>query len=371
MLLARCRAGVIVSIIYDSYGSSDTPAAFFESLAAAGARLLPYHPLTPTNPANVLTLNDRDHRKILVADGGVAVAGGVNLSRSYESKSPGSDDAREEAEERKDDEADRDKLAEVDGQRDESAVPADVIGAVGDAIGPSPALPETWRDTAIRIEGPAAAELQALFWTQWREEAGDPPPPGQVAPAAVATGHEIVRIIGSSPKDEIPRFYVTLISSLRNAEERAWISAAYFVPTPEQKETLIDAARRGVDVRLLLAGNSDSPEAIAVARTHYGDLLKAGIRIYETHDVVMHAKTVVVDGVWSAVGSSNFDYRSVLFNDEVDAIVLGADTARELETVFAEGIADAVEIDLASWERERDLGDRIKGRFSRFWENLL
>ena len=94
MLLARCRAGVIVSIIYDSYGSSDTPAAFFESLAAAGARLLPYHPLTPTNPANVLTLNDRDHRKILVADGGVAVAGGVNLSRSYESKSPGSDDAR-------------------------------------------------------------------------------------------------------------------------------------------------------------------------------------------------------------------------------------------------------------------------------------
>ena len=128
---------------------------------------------------------------------------------------------------------------------------------------------------------------------------------------------------------------MTLISSLRNAEERAWISAAYFVPTPEQKETLIDAARRGVDVRLLLAGNSDSPEAIAVARTHYGDLLKAGIRIYETHDVVIHAKTVVVDGVWSAVGSSNFDYRSVLFNDEVDAIVLGADTARELETVFA------------------------------------
>lgn len=371
LLLDRCRAGVMVSIIYDSYGSSDTPAAFFDILAAAGARLLPYHPLTPTNPANLLTLNDRDHRKILVADGGVAVVGGVNLSRTYESKSPGSDDAREDEEERQEDEAEKLKEAEADGSRDAATIPSDVIGAVGDAIGLAPVLPETWRDTAIRIEGPAAVELQALFWTHWREEAGDSPPPGQVTPVAAATGHEIVRIIGSSPKDEISRFYVTLISSLRNAEERAWISAAYFVPTPEQKETLIDAARRGVDVRLLLAGSSDSPDAVAAARTHYGDLLEAGIRIYETHEVVMHAKTVVVDGVWSAVGSSNFDYRSVLFNDEVDAIVLGADTARELEAVFNEGIADAIEIDLATWEAERDLGDRIKGTFSRLWENLL
>lgn len=356
LLLERRRAGVAVNIIYDSYGSSDTPAAFFEKLAEAGVELLAYHPIAPTNPANALTLNDRDHRKILVADGSIGVVGGVNLAKNYQSKSPGSDKEQARPQEK---------------TPQPSTDPAGDPATLGDAIGLTNPLPSEWRDTAMRIKGPAVAELQALFRDQWNAEHETPLAEAGLFPDLHAEGNQVARIIGSSPDDEIPRYYVTLISALRNAEVRAWVSAAYFVPTPEQKETLMEAAGRGVDVRLLLADNSDSPPAIGAARSHYSDLLQAGVKIYETQGVVLHAKSVVIDGVWSAIGSSNFDHRSVLYNDEVEAIVLGAETAQELERVFEDGMAIADRIDPAAWEAERTLPDRVKGTISRIIENLL
>ena len=343
LLTEKLRQGVEINLIYDGYGSSDTPAEFFERLSQAGARLLEYHPVAPTNPVNVVTLNNRTHRKIVVADGVVGIVGGVNLSKSYESKSPGSDD-------------DEDEEAEAADARDEGP-------------GPATDLPDEWHDAAVRIEGPAVAELQALFRAQWEKEGGEPLPPPPAEP--VAKGHEVVRIIGSTPDEAVPRYYVTLISALRNAETNVWISTAYFVPTPEEKEELMAAAERGIDVRLLLAGSSDSKEAVAAAQTHYSDLLRAGVRIYEVKDVVLHSKTVVIDGVWSAIGSSNLDYRSVIHNDEVDAIILGAETAAGLEQLFQDGIAMAEEIDRETWEESRPFGERFHGFLVRMWEHLL
>jgi len=124
-------------------------------------------------------------------------------------------------------------------------------------------------------------------------------------------------------------------------------------------------------VRLLVAGSSDSQVAIEAARTHYDDLLDAGVRIFEAKQVVLHSKTVVIDGVWSAIGSSNFDYRSVIHNAEVDAIVLGTETGTEMERVFEEGIAIADEITEEEWEANRTFPDRLKGFFSRLGESLL
>lgn len=332
MLVAKLQQGVAVNIIYDSYGSIDTPSAFFDRLGKAGAKLVDFHPIDP-NPANVIDGNDRDHRKILVADGRIGVIGGVNLSKSYESKSPGSNDATEQD--------------------------------------PKTGLPAHWRDTSIRIEGPAVAEIQKLFFAHWKQEGGPAIDDARYFPKPQAKGHHIVRVIGSSPKQEISRYYVTVISALRSAERKVWISNAYFVPTPEEVQALIAAAKRGVDVRLMVPEKSDAQEAIDAARSHYSELMAAGVKIYETQNVVLHSKTVVIDGVWSAIGSSNFDHRSVLFNDEIDAVVIGKKTAEDLEAIFKDGQQTATAIDLKTWEAQRPFTDRVRGFWARLWEGLL
>ena len=123
-------------------------------------------------------------------------------------------------------------------------------------------------------------------------------------------------------------------------------------------------------MRLLLPDKSDSALSIAVGHSHYAELLKAGVKIYETHDLVLHSKTVVVDGVWSVVGSSNFDHRSVIFNDEVDAVVLGSDVAGDLEGMFADDQTRAHAIDLRAWNR-RPPEARVKELYARIWQRFL
>jgi cardiolipin synthase len=181
---------------------------------------------------------------------------------------------------------------------------------------------------------------------------------------------EVVRIIGSSPQDDISRYYVTLISAIRNAERNIWLTTAYFVPTAEEIETLQEASKQGIDVQLMLPSASDAKQAIAVARSHYTGLLESGVRIFELGGVVLHSKTVTIDGVWSAIGSSNFDQRSVLFNDEVDAIVLGRKTALGLETRFDQDRKMAKEITFEIW-RDRSFTDRIGDFMQRTGQSFL
>ena len=208
------------------------------------------------------------------------------------------------------------------------------------------------------------------FLNHWAKQKGPPLTIANDFPTIPPKGTEVVRILGSTPAHAIPRYYVTLLSAIRNAEKSISASAAYFVPTHQEMEDLIDAARRGVDVRLLLPDQSDSERAIAVAHSRYSDLLEAGVKIYETHDLVLHSKTVVVDGVWSVIGSSNFDQRSVLFNDEVDAVVLGSATAQAMEKMFDSDVAGARQIDATQWE-QRSLGQKIREMMSRVWQEML
>ena len=165
-----------------------------------------------------------------------------------------------------------------------------------------------------------------------------------------AKGNSVVRFIGSSPEHAVPRYYVTLISALRSAERRITAEAAYFVPTPDEVRALEDAARRGVEVVLILPAKSDSAITLAAGHSYYGELLRAGVKIYEMHGVILHSKLVTVDGVWSVIGSSNFDHRSIVFNDEVDAIVVGSETASELEAMTTDDRQRATEISLEHWE---------------------
>jgi cardiolipin synthase len=328
LLLAKRGEGVAVNVIYDSFGSGDTPKAFFDRLRQGGVNVVEFNPMNPLKSKKGYSPNDRDHRKILVVDGAVAIVGGVNLSTTYQ------------------------------------------VHPTGKSGGPPGEPAEHWRDTDLEITGPAVARLQTLFFDHWREQHGPALADLNWFPALAPTGGAAVRIIGSSPDLVTARYYVTVISAIRSAEKSVTASAAFFVPTPDEMDALTDAARRGVEVRLLLPDKSDSPNSVAIGRSHYADLLKAGVKIYETHDLVLHSKTVVVDGVWSVVGSSNFDHRSVIFNDEVDAVVLGADTAQELEAMFEDDRTAARAIDRKAWSR-RPLGDRARELYARAWERWL
>jgi cardiolipin synthase len=325
LLITKRQEGVAVNIIYDSYGSDSTKADFFTRLKEAGINLVAFNPVNPLDPQS---LNNRDHRKMLVADGAKAIVGGINLSTTYQSSSFG-------------------KSGNVKGKPD-----------------------ERWRDTDIEIDGPVVAQLQTLFLDHWNTQKGPPLDVQNFFPVVPPQGTEVVRVIGSTPERAIPRYYVTVLSAIRNAEKSIWVSAAYFVPTDEEEEDLMAAARRGIDVRLLLPSDSDSARALAVGRSHYSDLLEAGVKIYEAQNLVLHSKTAVIDGVWSVVGSSNFDRRSVLFNDEVDAVVLGSATAEELQTMFENDIKNAKQIDLANWRR-RSLMARLDELYSTVWQDLL
>lgn len=330
LLIAKRQAGVAVNIIYDSFGSSTTPVEFFERLKQAGANIVEFNPINPFEAKGDYSLNRRGHRKILTVDDATAIIGGVNLSTTYQSNP---------------------------------------LGKSGSGA-PESTPEEPWRDTVLQIDGPAVAQLQALFFDHWAEQKGPPLARAGSVPTIPAQGTEVVRIIGSTPDHAIPRFYVTLLSAIRNAEKSITVTAAYFVPTDQEKEDLVDAARRDVDVRLLLAARSDSQWAVTAAHSHYADLLEAGVKIYELQSSLLHSKTITVDGVWSIIGSSNLDRRSVIFNDEVDAVVLGSETAQAMERMFNDDLADARPVDPIAWE-QRSILRKIKEFMSRLWQDLL
>lgn len=327
LLVSRAQAGVHIRVIYDGIGSIDTDSAFFDRLRGAGIQVVEFNPPRPWR--HHFALNSRDHRKLLVADGAIAILGGVNLSSTYQS-------------------------------------------APSAALSAAPANPtDIWHDIDLQITGPVVPELGKLFrehWGEQRDTAPEADPEPQ--PPAQSAGNEVVRIIGSSPHKLKSRYYATAISAIRNAESSIWINSAYFVPTHQEKESLLAAARRGVDVRLLLPQRSDSGPALAVQHAHYEDLLRAGVRIYERNDGILHSKTMVIDSVWSIVGSSNFDHRSVLFNDELDAVVLGKTTGERLASDFLKDLQHASPIDLHEWRRRSAL-EHFRESFWKLWETLL
>jgi cardiolipin synthase A/B len=349
LLVAKARAGVRIHVIYDGIGSIDTPADFFDRLKGAGVQMVEFNPPNPLKGGRRFSINDRDHRKMLIADGDLVMVGGVNLSKTYQS-APGSGPSG--------------RGGQGSSGQGSSRKGADGEGAKDPAMQP----PDVWHDTDLQIRGPVVVELQKLFRQHWQEQQGGPlvidadhPPPA---------GNEVVRIIGSQPKQLTSRYYVTLLTAIHNAESSIWVTSAYFVPTHQEKEGLIHAARAGIDVRLLLPSHSDSSPALQVQHSHYSDLLAAGVKIYERNSGILHSKAVVVDGVWSITGSSNFDHRSILFNDEVDAVVLGKETGEQLRTLFQSDLEDARGIDLQEW-RKRGVLTKLREQFWRLWEKLL
>lgn len=329
-LMERQANGVQVNLIYDSVGAINTPRAYFDRLIKAGVNVLEFHPVNPltVKRKKAWELNHRDHRKLLVVDGRIAFIGGINISSVYSSGS---------------------SIASSQGEEDTT---------------------DGWRDTHIQIEGPVVREFQKLFMLTWDKQRGEPLAQKDYFPELGAMGKQIVRAIGSSPDDPYNKIYLTFISAITNAEKSIYIANAYFVPDPQLIKALLDAAKRGVDVTLVLPSFSDFAMVFHAGRSHYTELLEGGVKIYERRGAVLHVKAAIIDDVWATIGSTNLDWRSALDNDEINAVILGADFSRQLDAAFKKDIKASQQIKLEEWNRRSPIL-RIKEQMSRLWGRLL
>ncbi len=326
LLIAKRAQGVEVNVVYDSVGSISTPAEFFDRLRANQINVCEFNPVNPLK-GRKWRINNRDHRKILIVDGETAFTGGINISGVYSTGSFGS------------------KRKKADASKG-------------------------WRDTHVQIKGPGAVEFQRLFVDTWAKQCGPAVTTLNYFPRVPSMGDKVVRILSSSPDDPLNITYVALLSAIAHAEKSVYLTMAYFVPDPQTIETLRAAAQRGVDVKLILPGFSDFAAVFHAGRSHYSDLLDAGVKIFEHREALLHAKTAVIDGVWSTVGSTNMDWRSFLHNDEVNAVIIGEEFATEMQRMFDRDLTESVEIDGEKW-RARNPVLRMKEWGARLWQYWL
>ncbi len=368
-LSERARHGVIVRLMFDSIGGAGAGEKFKDELKAAGVQLLEFH---KTNDLRIWRVNRRSHRKLLVVDGLVAFTGGINIMDEYTESSPNG-------------EARATGIAASSGGASSSGGSAGSSGGEeprgGSGMRPSQLLPGAgWRDTHIKVEGPAVASFQRAFLDAWEAGKGEIDLSGEYFPPQQPVGDDIVRVLTSEGTDLLSVFlavpesaakallnqrekrnviYGTYFSAIKLAEKSVWITQSYFAPNEDFTELLCDTAKRGVDVRLLLPAKSDVGFLPLITRHYYDRLLKAGIKIYEYKPVMLHAKTAVVDGVWSTVGSANLDYRSFIHNDEANAVVIGKRFGKKMETLFTQDMQQSHRITLEEW-RARPWVERLK-----------
>jgi cardiolipin synthase len=343
LLAARAREGIEVNVIYDSVGCIGARQEFFDWMREAGIRTVEFNPVSPASARGEWRIEHRDHRKLLVVDNRVAFVGGINISTEYSGSMTSS------------------------GRFHWSS-----SGGLGSSSGKkNPARGEPpWRDTQVRIEGPVVTEFQKLFRETWEKQHGAAVDWSRYFQPAPAAGKQIVRAVGSTPDDSISVIHTTMLSAIQRAERSVYLTQAYFAPDSELIDAIVETARRGVDVQLILPGETGFWMTRYAGRWYFSELLEAGVRIHERRGPLLHSKTAVIDGVWSTVGSTNFDYRSLVKNDEVNAVILGEDFAAELEAMFADDRAASNEITREAWKR-RGPAARAKELAARLWKRLL
>ena len=360
LLIKKQQSGVQVNLIYDSVGSSSTSKAFFKKLTDSGINVLEYNPINPLLARKGWDVNQRDHRKLLIVDGKTAFVGGINISSVYSSGSLGSSSSKKDKETPKKvepkPEADNASLESIKEQNPAQALPAEDN--------------TPWRDTHMQMTGPVVAEFQKLFFETWTSQKGKEVAPKNYFPKLTNQGNEIVRAIGSTPDEPYSQIYSTLISAINSAETQVFLTNAYFIPDPQLLKSLKDAVARGVDVRLLLPAKTDSALVYNASRSFYDELLSAGVKIYERQDAVLHAKTALIDGVWSTIGSTNLDWRSFTNNQEINAVMLGQEFGEKMQRTFEKDLTASKLITLEAW-RARSIGARVKERAARLWARFL
>ena len=360
LFIQKQQSGVQVNLIYDSVGSSNTSKEFFQKLIDAGVNVLEYNPINPLDTRKDWDVNQRDHRKLLIVDGEIAFLGGINISSVYSSGSFGGGASGKQKSKPKKVEV----VVSNSNLGTASANSAAQVGAVSELDG----IP--WRDTHMQMSGPVVAEFQKLFFETWAAQKGQAFAQKNYFPALTSQGNEIVRAIGSTPDEPYSQIYSTLISAINSAETQVFLTNAYFVPDPQLLASLKEAVARGADVRLLLPEKTDSAMVFYASRSFYDELLSAGVKIYERQGAMLHAKTALIDGVWSTIGSTNLDWRSFVNNQEINAVMLSQDFGAKMQVVFEKDLASSKLVTLEAW-RARSITARLKEKAARLWARFL
>ena len=324
LLLQKQAEGLQVNLIYDSLGSFATPAAFFRRLRDGGLHVVEFNPQNPLKARGKWRLAKSDHRKILIVDGKVVITGGVNISRVYSSGPSGA------------------------GHEKEAQMP--------------------WRDTDVQIEGPAVAEFQKLFLDTWQKQKEATLSDRNYFPDLKEEGNALVGVLGSTPGEANRITFIMYVAAITFAENSLHLTHAYFVPDAQIMKALTEAAKRGVDVKIILAGTTDRSLALYAGQYHFSDLLKSGVKLYRRQNVLLHAKTLVIDGVWSTVGSTNMEWWSFSSNDELNAVILSREFAIEMEDMFAKDLAESEQIRWEEWKK-RPLLSRIREQLAHLFSD--
>jgi cardiolipin synthase A/B len=305
-LAERCRAGVGVNVLLDAFGTLYMPSEYVDLMKASGCHVAFFRPLYRVWPG--ARTNNRNHRRILVADGRVAVTGGSGVSRKW----------------------------------------------MGDGR-----TADHWRDTDVRIEGPVVTYLQGAFAENWLETTGEVLGGDAYFPAPLPPkGQVYAQIVRSSPSGGSFAMYTALLLAIASARRSIMVTNPYFVLDEKMTEALLSAHAKGAKVAVLVPGKIDHNLVRQASRADFGRLLKAGIEIYEYRAALLHAKTMVIDGVWATVGSTNLDNRSFALNDELNAIFYDRAVAQRLEKVFQDDLAHSQRVTYEAW-RKRGLKEKF------------
>ncbi|MFP5394175.1 MAG: cardiolipin synthase, partial [Gammaproteobacteria bacterium] len=329
VLMDKRKDGVTVNVLYDAVGTLGTPREFFERMRAAGINLVAFNPVNPAARVGKWELNNRDHRKLMVVDGKVAFTGGINISSTYANSSF------------------------FRSKRKPDTTDSKQVG---------------WRDTHIKIEGPAVASLQWSFINNWVNQDAGELPQQNYFPALAPVGDKLVRVLPTDP-DRESEIYKSFMLAIQEAKKSVHITSAYFVPDRQFVDALCAAAKRGVDVKLVLPGVTDHGLVFHAGRAFYEELLTAGVKIFELQVAILHAKTAVIDGTWATVGSANIDRRSFLHNYELNVVVIDPAFGRDMESAFNEDLRDSKEVTHEAW-RHRPWANRLKemaARLAEYW----
>ena len=298
-LTERAHAGVQVRLVLDAMGSFSTPKRYFKDLEKAGGKVEWYHPLRWNT---WVRSNNRTHREMTIVDGSVGFIGGAGFADHWLE--------------------DKDKHPR-------------------------------WRDTMFRVRGEAVTAMQGTFVENWLEASGELLSGDEFFPPLSKPGSATSFLIASSPSEGgSTRGRILFQTMLASAKRSLDITTPYFLPDDSLKKALIEAHKRGVRVRILVpGGKSDHLMTRASSRRSYGDLLTSGVEIYEYQPAMIHAKIMIVDGVWSIVGSTNFDNRSFGINDEVNLAALDPQVAASLTRQFEKDLTSAKQVNYKDWKK--------------------